>query len=60
MGTSLVVRTQIKDLAKAGERQLNVSTDFYTELDKKVKDIIAKACNRARANGRTTIMGKDV
>ncbi len=60
MGTSLVVRTQIKDLAKAGERQLNVATDFYEELNSKVKAIIRKACERAVANGRTTIMAKDI
>lgn len=60
MGTSLVVRTQIKDLAKIDEKQLNVSTDFYTELNKKVEETIKKACSRAKANGRTTIMGKDV
>ena len=60
MGTSLVVRTQIKELANIDEKQLNVSSDFYKELNKKVEDIIKKACKRAKDNGRTTVMGKDV
>ncbi|MFH1641646.1 MAG: DUF1931 domain-containing protein [Nanoarchaeota archaeon] len=60
MGTSLVVRSQIKDLANHEGKQLNISSDFYDELNNKVQNLIKKACIRARANGRTTIMGKDV
>jgi len=60
MGTSLVVRTQIKDLAKVGERRINVAADFYEKLDQKVEEMIKTACVRARANGRTTIMAKDI
>ena len=60
MGTSLVVRSQAKDLAKINEKQLNCSSDFYEELNKKVKDIIKKACERAKANGRATVMGRDI
>ncbi len=60
MGTSLVVRTQIKDLAKVGEKQLSVAADFYEEIDKKVLEIIRKACLRAAANNRTTVMGRDI
>jgi len=60
MGTSLVVHTQIKELAKVGNRSLNISADFYTELNKEVESLIQEACKRAVANGRTTIMGKDV
>ena len=60
MGTSLVVRVQAKELAKINSKQLNVSADFYEELNKKTEAIIKKACERAVANGRTTVMGKDV
>ena len=60
MGTSLVVRTQAKGLAKVNEKQLNVSADFYENLNKKVESIIKKASERAVANNRTTVMGKDV
>ena len=60
MGTSLVVHIQAKELAKVGEKQLNVSTDFYQALNKKVESIIKEASERAAANGRTTVMAKDV
>jgi histone H3/H4 len=60
MGTSLVVRTQAKDLCKVNEKQLNVSINFYAELNKKVESIIKQASERAVANGRTTVMGKDI
>ena len=58
--SELVVKAKIKDLAKIDEKSLNVSTDFYESINKKVEGIIANACERARANGRNTIMGKDV
>jgi histone H3/H4 len=54
--THLVVRTQIKELAGT----LSVSKDFSDELDKKVHEIIHKAIERAKANGRTTIMPRDI
>ena len=60
MGTSLVVRTQVKDLAKIDGRELSVATDFYEALNKHVEGIIRKACERAKANGRNTVMAKDV
>ncbi len=58
--SELVVKAKIKELAKIDEKALNVSTDFYEEINKKVSGLITKACERARANGRNTIMGKDV
>lgn len=60
MTKSLIVRFQVKESAKLEEKQLNVSADFYTELEKKVKILIEKACERAKLNGRNTVMGKDV
>ncbi len=59
MTKSIIVHVQVKEEAtKAG--MPNVSKDFYTELESKVKDVISKACNRAKRNNRTTVMGKDV
>ena len=59
MTKSLIVHVQVKDAAtKAG--MPNVSADFYTELEAKVKQMIESACNRAKRNNRTTVMGKDV
>ena len=54
------MNTKIKELAKIDERPLNVSSDFYDNINKKVEGIISAACERARANGRNTVMGKDV
>ena len=34
--SELVVKAKIKELAKIDERALNVSTDFYEEINKKV------------------------
>ena len=58
--SELVVKTKIKELAKIDEKSLNVSTDFYEEINKKVERLIGEACKRARANGRNTVMGKDI
>ena len=56
MGTSIVVRTQIKEITKT----MNISNDFQDELEKKVIDIINKAMWRAQQNKRTTIMARDL
>ena len=41
-------------------KPLNVSADFYTALDEKVKKIVEEACKRAKLNNRNTVMGRDV
>lgn len=58
--SELVVKAKIKELAKIDDKALNVSTDFYEEINKKVTNLITESCKRARANGRNTVMGKDV
>lgn len=60
MGTGLVVRSQIRNYAKAGDKTLNVSNEFYEALNKKAGKIIEDACVRALANNRTTLMARDV
>jgi len=60
MGTSLVVRTQAKDLCKFDGKELNVSGDFYERLNKKVEAMIKDACVRAKENNRNTVMGRDL
>ncbi len=60
MKGSLIVAANVKAEAKIEEKSLNVSEDFYKELETKIKGIIKKSCLRARANGRNTVMGKDV
>lgn len=58
--SELVVKAKIKELAKIDEKSLNVSTDFYEKINKKVENLIIEACQRAKANSRNTVMGKDV
>jgi len=58
--SELVVKAKIKELAKIDEKALNISTDFYEEINKTVAGMIEKACQRARKNGRNTVMGRDV
>jgi histone H3/H4 len=56
MSDSIVIRTKIKELAET----FSVSSDFAEVLDKKVKDMVEEAKRRAEANGRRTIMSKDL
>lgn len=60
MGTSLVVRSQIKNYAKVGDKTLSISNDFYDAVNKKVEKLIQEACIRAVANNRSTLMGRDI
>ncbi len=59
MTKSLIVHVQVKEAATQVGMH-NVSADFYTELEKKVKQLIEESCMRAKKNHRTTVMGKDV
>ncbi|MBT4604035.1 DUF1931 domain-containing protein [archaeon] len=57
----IVVRTQIKDLLReSGTGVENMSNDFMDKLDSKVRALITDACNRAKENGRKTVMPRDV
>jgi len=56
MAESLVVKAKIKDAAKG----FNVSGDFAETLNGVVQEVITRACNRAKANDRKTVMGKDL
>jgi len=56
MADSLVVKAKIKDEAKG----FNVSGDLADALSAKVSKIIKEACERAEANGRKTVMAKDI
>ncbi len=60
MGTSLIVRSQVKNYAKLEGKPLNVTEDCYEALNKKVEKIIEEACKRAKLNNRNTVMGRDV
>ena len=50
------VGAKLKDYAKG----YNVSGDLADALNKKVEHLIKEACTRAEANGRKTVMAKDL
>ena len=52
----LVSKTGIKEICE----DMSISSDFYPAIEEKVKQIIKEACNRASANSRRTVMGKDL
>jgi hypothetical protein len=56
-GDSMIIS---KSRTKAAVRKCNVSSDFYGALDGAVRQIIAKAENRATENGRKTVRPQDI
>ena len=52
----VIVKTKIKDMVGT----YSVSADFSEELNKKVKHMIEDAVKRAEANGRKTVMARDI
>ncbi len=57
----LVVRTQIKEILKEANAGVDqVAKDFPDKLEEKAKQLILDAIQRAKANGRRTIMGRDL
>ena len=52
----LIVKAKIKDVAGS----YNVAGDLAEELNKKVEQLIKDAVARAEANGRKTVMAKDL
>ncbi|MFH1510173.1 MAG: DUF1931 domain-containing protein [Candidatus Woesearchaeota archaeon] len=57
---SLVVKAKIREYAKIDDKVLNVSGDFADKLSEKVESMIREACKRAKDNGRSTVMAKDL
>lgn len=52
----LVVKSKIKEIAG----DFNVGTDFIIAINVKVEELIKESMKRAEANGRKTIMAKDI
>jgi histone H3/H4 len=54
----------VKVLKKSGVRDVaegvNVGSDFYEALDERAQDLIRRAVERARENGRKTVKARDV
>jgi len=51
----LIVKSKIREYV-----DLNVGEDVARELDKKVEEMVKKAEERAKANGRRTIYARDL
>ena len=56
MAELLVVRSKLKDVAK----DMNVAGDFAEALSKEVERLVKRACDRAKENGRRTLMARDI
>ena len=60
MAKTLIVAQRVNELCRMGEKKLNVSKDLTEALANKTEKIIKKACQRAIANNRTTVMPRDI
>ena len=60
MTKSIIVKSQVKELANVDGKSLSVAEEFYTALEEKVKKDVEAACKRARSNSRNTIMARDL
>ena len=53
---ALYVKTAVRELVG----DFRVSEDFWEALNKSIEDIVKKAVERAKANGRKTVRGADL
>ncbi len=53
-----IIKIKLKDYLNS--KNMRMSNDFSDELEKKIKEIIDKAIERARLNGRSTVMPRDL
>lgn len=54
----IVKRTEVKEYLKNSD--LRLTGDLIEKLDKKVREILDKASNRAERNQRKTVMSHDL
>ncbi len=52
----LVTKAQIKQIVG----DINIAEEFYPKLNVEVENIIKTALERAKANGRRTLMARDL
>ena len=60
MTKSIIVKSQVKEHAKIDSKSLSVAEEFYKALEEKNKELIEKACKRAKLNSRNTVMARDL
>jgi histone H3/H4 len=58
MGELLIVRSKVRDLAK--KKKMNLGGDAADALSKEVAKLVDRAAERAKANRRSTIKGRDI
>jgi histone H3/H4 len=58
MAELLVVRSKVRELAK--KKKMNLGGDAADALSKEVVRMVDRAAERAKANRRTTIKGRDI
>ncbi|NWF97228.1 MAG: NFYB/HAP3 family transcription factor subunit [Candidatus Thorarchaeota archaeon] len=55
---SYVVKSKIQEFAK--KHEMNVGSDFYPELDKKIEELLKEASKRCTENKRKTLKAYDL
>jgi histone H3/H4 len=60
MTKSVIVKSQVKELAKIDNKSLSVAEEFYKALEEKVRKDVEIACKRAKQNSRNTVMARDL
>ena len=60
MAKSVIVKSQVKELAKIDSKPLSVAEEFYKALEEKNRKLIEEACKRAKLNSRNTLMARDL
>lgn len=56
MSDMVINVSKMRDMCKP----FNIASDFDIVLDQKVKELVKQAKDRAEANHRKTVMGKDL
>ena len=57
----IINKSQIKEVIKKNKLGIdNISGDFAEKLDQKAEQLVKEACQRAKENGRKTVMAKDL
>ncbi len=57
---SLIVKSKVKEIVKEIAGEFNVAEKFGDALDAKARILVSDAIKRAQANGRKTLMPRDL
>lgn len=56
MADNLIVKSSVRNAVS----NMSVSKDVYDALDRRIRELLRNASDRARSNGRKTIMVQDL